>query len=111
ERVTRESSTPVKLPVTQDPVIRTRSVFTLPRDNLQHAAVIVKVLYTSKWTNEDVIGRVQLGPLLYLGTSPEEAEAASECPPPDYNTSITLSHWGLALKTPGTVTLWHQLQV
>lgn len=109
ERVTRESSTPVKLPVTQDPSIRTRCVFTLPRDNLQHAAIIVKILYTSKWSNEDTIGRVHLGPLLYLGTSPEEA--ASKCPPPDYNTSITLSHWGLALKTPGPVTLWHQLQL
>ncbi|XP_068200513.1 uncharacterized protein [Palaemon carinicauda] len=108
QRITRETSTPVKLPVTQDPVIRTRCVFTLPKDNLQHAAIIVKVLYTSKWTNEDVIGRIQLGPFLYLGTSPEQQ--ASQSPPPDYNTSITLSHWGLALKTQGPVTMWHLLQ-
>ncbi|XP_068201345.1 uncharacterized protein [Palaemon carinicauda] len=108
QRITRETSTPVKLPVTQDPVVRTRCVFTLPKDNLQHAAIIVKVLYTSKWTNEDVIGRIQLGPFLYLGTSPEQQ--ASQSPPPDYNTSITLSHWGLALKTQGPVTMWHLLQ-
>ncbi|ROT84046.1 Synaptotagmin-17 [Penaeus vannamei] len=108
ERVERKSSTSVKLPVTHDPVIRNRSVFNIPRDHLQNAALIVKVLYTSKWAGEDTVGRVKLGPLLYLGTSPDQA---SVNPQPDYNTSITLSHWGQALKTPGPVTMWHHLQL
>lgn len=43
ERVERKSSTSVKLPVTHDPVIRNRSVFNIPRDHLQNAALIVKV--------------------------------------------------------------------
>ncbi|KAK8389585.1 hypothetical protein O3P69_008945 [Scylla paramamosain] len=107
-RVERITSPSVKLPVTQDPVIRTRSVFTLPRNNLQHAAVILKVIYTNKWAGEDVVGRVQLGPLLYLGSFSEHQPAI---PRPSYNTAITLSHWGLALKTPGPTTFWHHLQM
>ncbi|XP_045603244.1 uncharacterized protein [Procambarus clarkii] len=106
ERIEKESSTPVQLPVTQDPVFRCRSVFVLHRDSLQHAAIILKVLYTSKWGVEDTVGRVQLGPLLYLGTSPCDTSQT-----PDYNTSITLSHWGQALKRPGPTTIWHHLQL
>ncbi|KAK4306787.1 hypothetical protein Pmani_021410 [Petrolisthes manimaculis] len=112
ERTARESSTPVRLPVTHDPVIRTRSVFTVQREAVQHATLIVKVLYHSKWAGEDVVGRVQLGPLLYLGTCPDPSQESTPTPtPPDYNTSITLSHWGLALKTPGPTTMWHRLQL
>ncbi|KAK3861219.1 hypothetical protein Pcinc_032781 [Petrolisthes cinctipes] len=109
ERTARESSTPVRLPVTHDPVIRTRSVFTIQREAVQHATLIIKVLYHSKWAGEDVVGRVQLGPLLYLGTCPDPSQETT--PTPDYNTSITLSHWGLALKTPGSTTMWHRLQL
>ncbi|XP_042226654.1 uncharacterized protein LOC121869376 isoform X2 [Homarus americanus] len=108
ERIERESSTPVRLPVTQDPVFRSRSVFILHRENLQHAAILLKVLYTSKWGVEDTVGRLQLGHLLYLGSSPDHTYLT---PPPDYNTSITLSHWGQALKTPGPNTMWHHLQL
>ncbi|KAG0710050.1 Coiled-coil domain-containing protein 77 [Chionoecetes opilio] len=108
ERVERVTSPPVKLPVTQDPVIRTRTVFTLPRNSLQQAAVIIKVVYTNKWAGEDLVGRVQLGPLLYLGSFSEHQPAV---PRPSYNTAITLSHWGLALKTPGPTTFWHHLQM
>ncbi|XP_050737727.1 uncharacterized protein LOC127009057 isoform X2 [Eriocheir sinensis] len=107
DRTERVTSTPVKLPVTQDPVIRTRSVFTLPRNSLQHAAIILKVIYTNKWAGEDIVGRVQLGPLLYLGSFSEHQSCTYE---PSYNTAITLSHWGLALKTPGPTTFWHYLQ-
>ncbi|XP_071532249.1 uncharacterized protein [Panulirus ornatus] len=108
ERVDRESSMPVQLPVTQNPVIRSRTVFILQRDSLQHAAIILKVLYTCRWGGEDTVGRVQLGPLLYLGTLPDQASQALTH---DYKTSITLSHWGQALKTPGPTTMWHHLQL
>ncbi|KAK8739539.1 hypothetical protein OTU49_003387, partial [Cherax quadricarinatus] len=108
ERIERESSSPVQMPVTHDPVFRCRSVFILRRDSLQHAAIILKLLYTSKWGVEDGVGKVQLGPLLYLGNSPDNS---NHPPPPDYNTSITLSHWGQALKTPGATTMWHHLQL
>lgn len=67
-----------------------------------------QVLYTNKWTGEDLVGRVQLGPLLYLGSFSEHQLGV---PKPSYNTAITLSHWGLALKTPGPTTFWHHLQM
>lgn len=66
-----------------------------------------QVIYTNKWAGEDIVGRVQLGPLLYLGSFSEDQSCTYK---PSYNTAITLSHWGLALKTPGPTTFWHYLQ-
>ena len=50
--------------------------------------------------SEEVLGKVVLGPLLYLGTS----SYPSTHPPP-----LLLSHWGKALNHPNQVDMWHKL--
>ena len=96
-------SSPVALPVTRDPVVRARASFRLPRERLQHASVLLKLVYATRWGSEDAVGRVQLGPQLYLGCDPDD-------PTSDDNTAVTLSHWGQALKTTGPASWWHTLQ-
>ncbi|XP_076060370.1 uncharacterized protein LOC143036682 [Oratosquilla oratoria] len=99
ERVHRRATPPVTLPVTRDPVFRARVHLTIPKNQLQDTAIVIKVCARSSWGQEVVVGRVVMGPLLYLGSS--------EVPDPP----IRLSHWGRALQSRSPVNMWHYLQL
>ncbi|MPC25003.1 hypothetical protein E2C01_018100 [Portunus trituberculatus] len=67
-----------------------------------------QVMNVNTWAREDMVGRSCVAWATPVPQWPLKHQTAIHRP--SYNTAITLSHWGLVLKTPGPIT-WLHLQM
>ncbi|XP_018013433.1 uncharacterized protein LOC108670464 isoform X2 [Hyalella azteca] len=107
EKVSKEVTTKMPMPLTCDPNFAASYTFFVPKQEQHRACIVIKV-HCGRSIHEVTIGRLVLGPLLYLGTydHPPLVQGESISPRP-----VTLSHWGRSLNTHYPVTAWHRLRL
>ncbi|KAF2365875.1 hypothetical protein FHG87_003369 [Trinorchestia longiramus] len=107
EKIAKESTPKLPLPLTSDPNFGSSYTFFVPKQEQHKACLVIKV-HCSRGMHEVTIGRLVLGPLLYLGSyeHPPMSLEDSGTPRP-----VTLSHWGRSLNTHYPVTAWHRLRL
>lgn len=105
EKAEKEVIPKVPMPVTGDPSFKASCTFFVPKKE-QHKATLVIKVHCGRSLHEVTVGRLVLGPLLYLGSHkhPPLLPMDTSCPRP-----VTLSHWGRSFNTHYPVTAWHRL--